>query len=103
MWFVVATEEKYVLCYADFRKFKGNRDGILCVPGRTQEGRGLKDDEKFLEQLSKKTQKYMNKENLKKTVLLEYILKVLDWIESYKKDRKKNISEDGKNRRAKSY
>lgn len=45
----------------------------------------------------------MNKENLKKTVLLEYILKVLDWIESYKKDRKKNISEDGKNRRAKSY
>lgn len=71
LWFVVATEEKYVPCYADFRKFQGNRDGILRVPGRTQEGRGLKDDEKFLEQLSQK--KKMNKENLKKAELLDSI------------------------------
>ena len=51
LWFVVAAEKKYVLCYVDFRKFQGNTDGILHVPGRTQEGSGLKDDEKFLKQL----------------------------------------------------
>lgn len=35
--------------YVDFRKLPGNIGRSLCVPGGTQEGRSLKDDEKFLE------------------------------------------------------